>query len=127
MSYITYEVSVYNDGSQRWYRYGKLHREDGPAVIRADGSQKWYRNGEMHREDGPAGIYPNGARSWYKDGKFHREDGPAIISTNGDQSWYINGEKLTEQEFLEKTQPAKELTVAEIEKLLGHRIKVVKG
>ena len=38
----------------------------------------------------------------------------------------INGVKYTEQEFLAKTRPAKELTVAEIEKLLGYSIKVVK-
>jgi hypothetical protein len=27
-----------------WYRYGKLHREDGPAIVSADGVRKWYLN-----------------------------------------------------------------------------------
>ncbi len=26
-------------------RDGKLHREDGPAVIRADGTREWFQNG----------------------------------------------------------------------------------
>jgi hypothetical protein len=37
---------------EEWYRYGKLHREDGPAIIRRapDGKVKytsWYQNGEL--------------------------------------------------------------------------------
>jgi hypothetical protein len=33
---------------------------------------------------------------------------------------------MTEQEHQQRTNPAKELTVAEIEALLGHKVKVVK-
>ena len=45
----------------------------------------------------------------------------------GAKYWYIDGVNLTEKQFKEKTAPvAKELTVAEIEKLLGHRVKIVK-
>jgi len=37
---------VHEDGTQRWFRNGELHREgDLPAVIRADGSQRWFLNG----------------------------------------------------------------------------------
>ncbi len=35
-----------------WYKNGKRHRKDGPAVIWGDGSQFWYKNGKRHREDG---------------------------------------------------------------------------
>ena len=31
MSYITYKVTVYDDGDKIWWLNGKLHREDGPA------------------------------------------------------------------------------------------------
>lgn len=103
MSYITYEVRVYDYGVQYWFKDGKIHREDGPAIVSAN------------------------VQHWCKDGKMHREDGPASVFSNGRHFFYINGEEMTEQEFLERTQPAKELTVAEIEKLLGHRVKVVKG
>ena len=29
-----------------WYRNGKRHREDGPAVEHADGRKEWYRHGK---------------------------------------------------------------------------------
>lgn len=31
-------------------RNGKLHRDDGPAIIHPDGRQFWYRNGQRRRE-----------------------------------------------------------------------------
>jgi hypothetical protein len=38
----------------------------------------------------------------------------------------LNGEEYTEEEFLKNTAKVKELTVAEIESLLGYSVKVVK-
>jgi hypothetical protein len=38
----------------------------------------------------------------------------------------LNGVEYTEKEFLKKTVTAKELTLAEIETLLGYPVKVVK-
>ena len=29
-----------------WYRKGKRHREEGPAVEHADGKKEWYRHGK---------------------------------------------------------------------------------
>ena len=29
-----------------WYRNGKRHREDGPAVEHADGKREWFRQGK---------------------------------------------------------------------------------
>jgi hypothetical protein len=60
----------------------------------SDGSQRWYKDGNLHREDGPAIIYPDGTKRWYKDGKRHREDGPAIIYSDGTQRWYKNGKDI---------------------------------
>jgi len=79
MSYITYEVRVYDDGGKEWYQNGQLHRTDGPAIEYADGSKSWYQNGKRHRTDGPASEY-----------------------TNGDKFWYLEGQELTEAEH--KTQ-----------------------
>ena len=98
-----YTVKVY-DNRTEWYLNGKLHREDGngvqlPAVEYASGSKLWYLNGERHREDGPA-------REW----------------VDGYKAWYLNGFEVTEKEVM----GVKELTVAEIEKELGYRVKVVK-
>ena len=100
---IEYTVKVYPNGAKFWYLNGKRHREDGPAVEQADGTKSWYLNSE-----------------------YHREDGPAIEYANGDKFWYLDDIPMTEQEHQRRTNPAKELTVADIERLLGHRIKIVK-
>ena len=64
-------------GGQKWYLDGKLHREDGPAVIWADGTEEWWLNGKLHREGGPAVIWPSGA-----------------------QAWWLNGNRVTEEEVM---------------------------
>jgi hypothetical protein len=100
---IEYTVKVDDNGSSCWYLNGKIHREDGPAIESYDGSRYWYLNS-----------------------KYHREDGPAIEFADGRRWWYLNDTEYTEEEFLKKTAKVKELTVAEIESLLGYQIKVVK-
>lgn len=123
----TYKVTVDDYGTIRWYNeQGQFHRENGPAVEWANGSKFWYLNDQRHREDGPAVEWDDGNKEWYLNGKLHREDGPAVEYISGTKSWYLNGEGLTEEEFLKATQPVKELTVAQLEELLGHRVKVVK-
>lgn len=64
---------------------GKLHREDGPAVIAPIdiGSYKheWYKHGQLHRVDGSAVIYPDGREEyWFDNKKYSYEDW--FIKTN---------------------------------------------
>ena len=98
-----YTVTVDGCGSIRWYVEGKLHREDGPA----------YTAGWEDR------------KVWYQKGKIHRTDGPAI-EAGFDKYWFLNNRQVTEDEFNARMNPVKELTVAEIEALLGYSVKVVK-
>ena len=126
MSYKEYTVKVYTDGTKYWYQNGKCHREDGPAIEYPSGSKEWFLNGKYHREDGPAIERANGTKYWYLNGNLHREDGPAIERANGTKSWFLNGEEYTEKEFLKKTSKVKELTLTELEKLLGYAVKIVK-
>ena len=123
---ITYTVEVYPNGNKRWYLNDKLHREDGPAIELANGDKFWYLNDKLHREDGPAVELANGDKFWCKNDKMHREDGPAIEQANGAKFWYLNDVKLTEVEFDEQMNPVKEYSVADLEKILGHRVKVIK-
>jgi hypothetical protein len=67
----TPELTVDEDGNKEWHIDGKLHREDGPAFVRADGTKYWYVNGKIHREDGPAIEFTNGAKLWYLDGRYY--------------------------------------------------------
>ena len=100
---ITYKVTVDEYKTVRWYLNDKFHREDGPAMEFADGSKAWYKNGERHREDGPAMEFADGSKYWYLDGRV-----------------------MSEEEHAKRTAKTQELTVAEIEKLLGHKVKIVK-
>ena len=75
----------------RFYKNGKLHRKDGPAIIRADGHEEWYKNGKLHRIDGPAATNVAGTQYWYQNGEYHRADGPAIVRADGSEYWYLNG------------------------------------
>lgn len=103
MSFKEYTVKVYNNGSKFWFLNGNLHREDGPAV-----------------------EYDDGTKHWFLNGKRHREDGPAFEHTDGTKYWYLNDESYTEAEFKAKMAPVKEMTIGEIEALLGYRLKIVK-
>ena len=129
MAVKKYYVTVNEEGTTRWYKDAKckvLHRENGPAVEYAGGTKEWCQNGQLHRTDGPAVEYTDGSKLWYQNGQRHRTDGPAIEWRDGDKRWYINGEELSEAEFLAATQPVIEMTVADVEKLLGKRVKIFK-
>jgi hypothetical protein len=82
------------DGTQEWYRNGRRHRIDGPAIEHANGTNEWYRDGQLHREDGAAVEWPNGGKWWYRHGQRHREDGPAIEAADGTMHWYREGQKV---------------------------------
>ena len=81
-----------------WYKEGKLHREDGPAV-ESNGNKFWYKEGKCHREDGPALEYTNGNKYWYKEGKLHRLDGPAEEYANGEIQYWLNNKYYSYTEW----------------------------
>jgi hypothetical protein len=58
-------IVKYFNGDKAWYLNGKLHREDGPAVIKPDGTKAWLLNGEYYRIDGPTNEYANGTKDWW--------------------------------------------------------------
>jgi len=116
-----YKVRVYANGNKLWYQNGKLHRLDGPAVDWVDENKSWWQNGKCHRLDGPAIERTNGDKLWYQNDKLHRLDGPAIERANGDKSWYIDDEKLTEEEFNDRTSNVEvnEVTLEDIAKAMN--------
>ncbi len=80
------------DGTQERWQHGYRHRDDGPAVINAEGTQFWFQRGELHRDGGPAVVWSDGTQKWYRHDKLHRDDGPAWIEEGGTQTWWQNGE-----------------------------------
>lgn len=88
------EPKVDKHGNKRWYNEnGQLHRGgDLPASVCASGNKQWFKNGKRHRANGPAIVWINGAESWFKNGKRHRDgDLPASVSYDGTKSWFKNG------------------------------------
>ena len=69
-------------------------------------------------------VYPK-TKEWYLNDQLHREDGPAIEGTNGYKAWYLKGDHVTEEEHKRLTSKVVEMTVAEINKALGKKVKVV--
>ena len=120
---IEYTVQV-DDNSTSWYLDSVRHRVDGPAVEYANGTKSWHQNGQRHRADGPAVEWANGTKSWYLNDRLHRVDGPAVESADGRKMWFLNGQEVTEGEVMPSV---KQLTVAQIEVLLGHSVKVIAG
>ena len=129
MAVKKYYVTVDEAGTICWYKDAKckiLHRENGPAVDCTNGHKEWWQNDQLHRTDGPAIEWRDGDKRWFQNGQRHRIDGPAVMYANGSKAWYINDNALTEAEFLEATQPVVEMTVADIEKLVGKHVKIIK-
>ena len=95
-------IIVRPDKTRYWYKDGKIHREDGPAVEYEDGAEFWWFEGKRHREGGPAVEKSNGYKEWYMNGLLHREDGPACEYPGGTKHWYLEGQEYSEKEFNEK-------------------------
>ena len=64
-----------------------------------DGNKWWSLNGKLHREDGPAIIRINGIKEYFIHNKRHRLDGPAWISSVSSfrNEWFINGKLVTNE------------------------------
>ena len=60
-------------------------------VIQQKKGKFWFKEGKYHREDGPAVELINGEKYWYKNGLYHREDGPAVELISGQKHWYLDG------------------------------------
>jgi hypothetical protein len=93
---------VIDKAATYYYKNGKLHRADGPAIEWSNGSKCWYINGECHRTDGPATDDVGGYKEWRINGKLHRVDGPAVENVGGYKEWWFNGQ-LYRKEFTNET------------------------
>ena len=97
---LKYRVEVDHHGTRRYYNSSNLlHREAGPAVVRADGTLAWFQNNQLHCEDGPAVVWPDSVSAWWFKGVRHRINGPAVEHANGNKEWWINGTPYTEQAY----------------------------
>ena len=126
----------YADGSKFWWLNGKRHREDGPAIERSNGTKHWYLNGKEYSEE----VFlkkteaANTKISEEIDSMTREEDSLSLDDlkevlnyirlqrNEAPDVYYKISKVIRERESLSP----KEMTVEEIEKQLGHTIKVVK-
>jgi hypothetical protein len=56
---------------------GLLHRDNGPAIQMKNGKQEWFKHGKRHRLDGPAIIYKNydndNNKWWIEDQEYSKD------------------------------------------------------
>ena len=73
------------------FTYGSDVPKDftGVCRIKKTDSICHYKNGKLHNENGPAIIYYGGDKTWVVDGQVHRVEGPAIEFENGIKSWFF--------------------------------------
>ena len=92
---------------EEWWRYGKRHRKDGPAISSHE-KIYWYLDGNLHREDGPAVVQHNFTdntitHEWWQFDRRHNDDGPAIrIFAGTKQALWPPGAEIEEQLMMEK-------------------------
>jgi hypothetical protein len=89
------------------------------------GNKHWSHNDALVKVE-----WQHGNISHYKDGKLHNEDGPAYVDHYGNKHWYLEGrpfynEQEWQTEVAKRNPPTKELTVAQIEGILGFKIKII--
>ena len=91
--YLPKKFVILKDEDVIYYENGKIHRDDGPAIIGPD-KEIWYKNGMIHRNHAPAVIYSDGSKYWHQNGKLHKDIGPAVIIPNGKKEYWKNGKQL---------------------------------
>lgn len=67
-------IAEYPNGDKHWFKDGKLHREDGPAIEWVEGPKFWWIEGIRHRIAGPAVEYSDGIKEWWIEGKNYSEN-----------------------------------------------------
>lgn len=79
------------------------------------------KNGKLHCDDGPAIVFEDGSYTWYNDGRFHCEIGPAIFRVKTESQdermvYYLDGAKLdftSDDELIKEVMKRKMIEIVE--------------
>ena len=59
----------------------KLHKLTGPArIFYGSLREEWFKNGRLHRDDGPAVTHISGERVWYREGCWIKSENQTKFS-----------------------------------------------
>ena len=56
-----------------WFNYIRQHPTFTGCLINKDNNIYWFKNGKNHREDGPAMEYVNGSKWWWLNNEEYSE------------------------------------------------------
>lgn len=90
--------------TKKWSIYyydvsGERHNDHGPSIIHSSGTKIWFKHGKIHREDGPALMTLLG-EIWYYQGMIHRLNGPAEYSREiNELCYYIHDKQYTKKHY----------------------------
>lgn len=91
------------------------HRDDGPAIIESvdgeDSGNFWYLNGRLHRDNGPAVMMHDGYNAWYLNGEHlagvFSQEGFTKYKLQSKINININGKLFTVKELEKLIKAAK--------------------
>jgi len=72
-------IVIFNSGYKYWFKDGKRHRINSPAVEYEDREKEWW------------------AKEWWVDGLLHRIDGPAVEWKTGFVIWGVDGKEYDKE------------------------------
>lgn len=91
--------AMYGSNWEHWFFLGITHRPgDQPAVSNAGGLKMYVKYGKLDREEGPAIIWSDGSKFWFRKNVLHRDHAPAIEWADGTKEYYINGDFIPQKE-----------------------------
>ncbi len=94
-----HDIAGIDHGCIIWMKDGRIHRNDGPAIVSAVGDHHicsagcvaryaWQYHGQFHRVGGPSNENLNSCQSWSLHGEYCRYDGPTEMYDHSIISWY---------------------------------------
>ena len=73
--------------------------EKPTKTVNLFGTIKYRLDGKLHRDDGPAVMFAEGGLVWHNHGSYHRLDGPSIIAES-QLWWYLYGYAYTREDYI---------------------------
>jgi hypothetical protein len=92
---------VEDDGTIVYTKDGRLHNEDGPAMVNPDGSVAYFIYGDLHNLQGPAITAPDGYTAYFAGGLRHNPLGPAVVTADGEEFYYFMGYNAVDKVIFE--------------------------
>ena len=118
----------YENSNEYWYRYE--HNSEGRVTYYENSNGYWYRYD--HDSEGRVTYYENSDKNWYR--YDHDSEGREVYYENSDKNWYsYEYDSAGRATYYENSygvtggvsREVVEMTMEEVEKLAGKKVKIV--